>query len=183
MRYAHHRQPVIGQYFARPEIVRSGACYNNGNNWWTAVSEEYPDLAEFARKLNNGFGGQGASERWNKEVTFIRTKSRNRQAHEVTSAYLQIKSNYRFKNAKNTANDQSLLHEALRMEFAAVEAAQRMELPEDFIAVDLALEIEGEADIRAEEDDDYDVNEDDAEDNFLINNVFAAEALLMLNRM
>ena len=84
MRYAHHRQPVIGQYFARPEIVRSGACYNNGNNWWTAVSEEYPDLAEFARKLNNGFGGQGASERWNKEVTLIRTKSKNRQAHEVT---------------------------------------------------------------------------------------------------
>ena len=35
----------------------------------------------------------------------------------------------------------------------------------------------------AEEDDDYDVNDDDAEDNFLINNVFAAEALLLLNRM
>ena len=69
------------------------------------------------------------------------------------------------------------------MEFAAVEAAQRMDLPEDFIAVDLALEIEGEADIRAEEDDDYDVNEDDAEDSFLINNVLAAEALLLLNRM
>ena len=56
-------------------------------------------------------------------------------------------------------------------------------MPKDFIAVDLALEIEGEADIRAEEDDDYDVNENDAEDTFLINNVFAAEALLMLNRM
>ena len=69
------------------------------------------------------------------------------------------------------------------MEFAAVEAAQRMNIPEEIIAVDLALEIEGEADIRAEEDDDYDVNEDDAEDNFLINNVFAAEALLLLNRM
>ena len=69
------------------------------------------------------------------------------------------------------------------MEFAAVEVAQRMDMPEEIIAVDLALEIEGEADIRAEEDDDYDVNEDDAEDNFLINNVFAAEALLMLNRI
>ena len=58
-----------------------------------------------------------------------------------------------------------------------------MDMPEEIIAVDLALEIEGEADIRAEEDDDYDVNDDDAEDNFLINNVFAAEALLLLNRM
>ena len=183
MHYAHYRQPVVGQYFARPEIVRSGAIYDNGNNWWTAVGEEYSDLAELARKLNNSFGGQGASERWNKEVTFTRTKSRNRQSHEVTSAYLQIKSNYRFKNAKNTGNDQSLQHEALRMEFAAVEAAQRMDMPEEIIAVDLALEIEGEADIRAEEDDDYDVNDDDAEDNFLINNVFAAEALLLLNRM
>ena len=69
------------------------------------------------------------------------------------------------------------------MEFAAVEVAQRMDIPEEIIAVDLALEIEGEADIRAEEDDDYDVNDDDAEDNFLINNLFAAEALLLLNRM
>ena len=73
----------------------------------------------------------------------------------------------RFKDAKNTSNDQSLLHEVLYTIFAAVKAVQRRDLSEDLIAFDLTLKIEKEADIRAAEGDDDDVDEDDAENKFL----------------
>ena len=82
-------------------------------------------------------------------------------------ACLQMESIYRFKDAKNTSNDQSLLHEVLYTIFAAVKAVQRRDLYEDLIAFDLTLKIEKEADIRAAEGDDDDVDEDDAENKFL----------------
>ena len=72
-----------------------------------------------------------------------------------------------FKDAKNTSNDQSLLHEVLYTIFVALKAAQRRDLSEDLIAFDLTLKIEKEADIPAEEGDDDDVDEDDAENKFL----------------
>ena len=42
--------------------------------------------------------------------------------------------------------------------------------------------IEGEADIREEEDDDYDVDEG-AKDNYLINHVYVVEALLLVDKI
>ena len=82
-------------------------------------------------------------------------------------ACLQMETIYRFKDAINTSYDQSLLHEVLYTIFAAVKAVQRRDISEDLIAFDLTLKIEKEADIRAAEGDDDDVDEDDAENKFL----------------
>ena len=54
-------------------------------------------------KLLNGYAGQGESERLNKDVKNIRTTQRNIQSHEVTTAYLTIKNNYRLTQDKENA--------------------------------------------------------------------------------
>ncbi len=47
----------------------------------------------------NGYAGQGESERMNKSVKATRTIKRNRQTHEVTAAYVELKNWFRMSDS------------------------------------------------------------------------------------
>jgi hypothetical protein len=54
-----------------------------------------PEGSELFRKLCNGYAGQGESERMNKQVKKFRTTVRNRQAHVVTIANMELDTVYK----------------------------------------------------------------------------------------
>ena len=194
--YRSYRECIAGTFFAKSEIIRSGKIYNNGNTWWSEVSNEYPELALLGRKLMNAYGGKGNIKNWN-ENNFLSENTlniRNFSSQEKIDAYFKIKSSYRFQNG--IANEKPL-HEILQKEIAFfTEGNHSRSFPDSSSAVAAAaadiLKMVGEGNIKKKtqtqiqtqiqnqieiEEDDYDKIEEDPESSFLINHLFAKEIL------
>ena len=90
----------LGSFFGDTEVVDAARKQGINNFWIIAESYEGSIGPELFGKLLNGYAGQGESERLNKDVKNIRTTERNMQSHEVTTAYLTIKNNYRLTQHK-----------------------------------------------------------------------------------
>jgi hypothetical protein len=79
----------------------------------------------------NGYGGQGESERMNKQIKKFRTTTRNRQSHAVTSAYMELDSIYEMVRTKSEGPKLGTYLECLRdkyrqlQEDAILEAEER----------------------------------------------------------
>jgi hypothetical protein len=68
---------------------------DTSDSFWKIAGHIQPKGSELFRKLCNGYAGQGESERMNKQVKKFRTTLRNRQAHVVTIAYMELDTVYK----------------------------------------------------------------------------------------
>jgi hypothetical protein len=73
------------------------------DKFWEAAAIYHPHGSELFRKFVNGFPGQGESERMNKSVKATRSLKRNRQEHEITANYVELKNWYRMSDSHNNS--------------------------------------------------------------------------------
>ena len=78
------------KYMRSAEMPSPDALYN----MTSALTDDLVGI-ELFRKLVNRYSGQGESEGTNKQVKKFRTKTRNKQSHAVTSAFMELDTTYR----------------------------------------------------------------------------------------
>jgi hypothetical protein len=125
--------------------------------WTLAGATEGAENVELFIKLVSNFSGQGECERLNKQVKLVRTNTRNRQSHVVTTALLKMKSYYVQKESilkhTNCDNDVSYLKHMKRTMEALIRE-HRPTVPVDIIAPpveNIGTEIDEDADYVADE--------------------------------
>ena len=102
-----------GAHFGNPRTIYT-ALYDSAETFWKTFAIMQPVGSELFRKLCNGYAGQGESERMNKQVKKFRTTLRNRQSHEVTSAYMELDTFYKMETKNEIYNKESPDMECLR---------------------------------------------------------------------
>ena len=148
----------------------------------------HPCGAELFRKFVNGYAGQGESERMNKSVKATRSIKRNRQSHQVTAAYVELKKWFR-KSACLKRKATEVQQPYLRCVRDKIEIARQLRdeerLENEFIAAAVAVaaaeafvspivehdhedEVETEIDDEEELDPYNDSSDDDVTDAFLV---------------
>lgn len=110
--YFAFRNHLPSTEFGSPLKKREATCYVDQNGkvsdpggvlqFWQGCSHIAPLFAELAIKLSSAVCGQGSAERLNKDVTLVRSKTRNRQSHEVTAAYLTLKNYFGLQNRRSS---------------------------------------------------------------------------------
>lgn len=102
-----------GAHFGNPKTIFT-ALSDTAETFWKTTAIMQPVGAELSRKLCNGYAGQGESERMNKQVKKFRTTVRNRQSHEVTSAYMELDTLYKMETKNESYNKESPCMKCLR---------------------------------------------------------------------
>ena len=130
------------------EKAKYVALNDSSDNFWKLAAHLQPEGSELFRKLCNGYSGQGESERMNKQVKKFRTTVRNRQTHQVTSAYMELDTVYKMEKKNEEYNKVENYMLCLREKILQIE--------EDYVENQmLAAEALDEAQV------DDDVNEED----------------------
>ncbi len=78
--------------------------------WAAAVQALGPHGTQVCRYLVNCYAGQGAAKRMNKKIKRARNNQRNRQLHQVTSAYVELYIHIHGEDGKNATPKEYLLH-------------------------------------------------------------------------
>ena len=84
-----------GSFFSEKLASISAQRESKGDFWASAATHREPDGVDrgckLFRLLQGAYIGQGGAERRNKDVKYVRTKTRNRQSHIVNEAYVFLK--------------------------------------------------------------------------------------------
>ena len=141
-----------GAHFGNPRTIYT-ALNDTAENFWKTTAIMQPVGSELFRKLCNGYAGQGESERMNKQMKKFRTTLRNRQSHEVTSAYMELDTLYIMETKNESYNKESPYMECLRERVLEIQK-EHEEL--GAIVAEEEEEIAAQAVNEEDSDDDYD---------------------------
>jgi hypothetical protein len=86
LKFREHR----GEWFSSAVALNLARRPNADDFWAAAVNAEGKLGFEVCRFLVNAYAGQGAAERMNKRIKYVRSVEQNRQTHQVTEAYVEI---------------------------------------------------------------------------------------------
>jgi hypothetical protein len=116
--------------FGGPNL-RELAEKGNPEGYWKHACLKRPVGSQLFRKLVNGFPGQGAIERENKEIKQHRTTIRNRQTHKVTNSYLELNSTYRIMRQRKSRVEGKMYLECIRDKIFEIEDDVEEEMREE----------------------------------------------------